>query len=211
VNLRLRSPGTAAEVASVEVSPEQFHLVQFDSGEIQTITAEMADKLGMGERAIEIEVDERTPLGTSVLESIDPIRIKVESGAFEDAKLLRQLSRSSVEGVVGRHLIRARDRLDADFGDPPPDAELSIEHDTAWDVYAVARLERLGYPGQKSRRLYHFRIRHGFSDEADRVFERLWTAEGLSWADVVAASDEAAASRPAAAPKAKAKAARGRT
>jgi hypothetical protein len=198
-------------MSRVEVSPQEFHLVQFDSGEIEAITAELADKLGMGDRAIEIEVDERTPLGTSVLESIDPIRIKVESGAFEDAKRLRQLSRASIEAVMGLHLMRARDRLDPAFGDPPPDSELAIGVTTAWDVYAVARLERLGYPGQKSRRLYHFRIRHGFSDEADRVFERLWTAEGLSWSDLVAASDTAAASRPAAAPKAKPKAARGRT
>ena len=198
---------------SVTVSPEQYALVQFDSGEIGAIAAELAGKLGLGDREILIEVDERTPLGTSELASTDPITIKVESGAFEDAKRIRHMSRASVEAVLGRHLVRARDRLDAAFGQPPPDNELTIELQTAWDVYAVARLERLGYPGQKSRRLYHFRIRHGFSDEADRVFERLWESDGLTWADLVAASEEAAASRPEAAPKGKpkAKAARGRT
>ncbi len=190
----------------ITVSPEEFALVVFDAAEIEATVAELAGKLGLGDRDITIEVDERTPLGTSDLVSLDPITVTVESGAFEDAKRIRHMSRASVEAVMGRHLMRARDRLDPTFGDPPPDAELPVELDTAWDVYAVARLERLGYPGQKSRRLYHFRIRHGFSDEADRVFERLWSADGLTWADIEAASKEAAASRPEAAPKAKAKA-----
>jgi hypothetical protein len=51
-------------------------------------------------------------------------------------------------------------------------------------------MARLGYPVQRQRRLYHFRNRHGFSDTADVVFERLWQAEGLTWADIQAACDE---------------------
>ena len=202
----------AAEVrnSNVTISPEQFALVQFDAAEIVALAGALADRMGMGDRPIHIEVDERTPLGSSELTSLDPITIAVESGGFEDAKRLRQLSRESVEAVVGRHLMRARDRLDPAFGDPPADNDLPIEQYVTWDVYAVARLERLGYPSQKPRRRYHFRIRHGFSDEADRVFDRLWEAEGLTWADLVAASAEAAAGKPKAT-KARAKAAQGRT
>jgi hypothetical protein len=202
--------GAAGKASKVTVSPEQFSLVQFDAAEIIAIAGPLADRVGMGDRAIHIEVDERTPLGSSELTSLDPITIAVESGGFEDAKRLRQLSRESVEAVVGRHLMRARDRLDPAFGDPPADKDLSIEQYVTWDVYAVARLERFGYPSQKPRRRYHFRIRHGFSDEADRVFDRLWEADGLTWADLVAASAEAAASRPKAV-KGRAKAAQGRT
>jgi hypothetical protein len=194
----------------VTVSPEEFALVLFDAGQIVSIAGELAARLGV-DRAIHIEVDERTPLGSSAVTSLDPITITVESGAFEDAKRLRHLSRESVEAVVGRHLMRAGDRLDPAFGDPPADDEIPIGPYTAWDVYAVARLDRLGYPSQRPRRQYHFRIRHGFTDASDRVFNRLWTADGLTWADVVAASEEAAASRPVAPAKGRAKAAQGRT
>src|SRR5437773_8849930 len=106
-------------MSKVTFSPEQFSLVQFDAGEIIAIAGALADRVGMGDRAIHIEVDEKTPLGSSELTSLDPITIAVESGGFEDAKRLRQLSRESVEAVVGRHLMRARDRLDTAFGDPP--------------------------------------------------------------------------------------------
>jgi hypothetical protein len=183
-------------VAKVSVSPEQFQLVEFDAAEIEMVVGTLADRLGLEGRTIHIEVDERTPLGSSTLTSLDPITITAESGAFEDAKHIRHLSRTSIEGVMGRHLLRARDRLDPAFGNPPSDDELSINLHTAWDVYAVGRLARLGYPSQEGRRRYHFRIRHGFTDVADRVFDRLWLEDGLTWADIVAASEEALAAKP---------------
>jgi len=198
-------------VASVTVSPEEFHLVLYDAAEIASIVSALADTVGLGDRTIEIEVDEKTPLGSSAVVSLDPIRITVESGAFEDAKKLRHLNREGVEGVIGRHFMRTIDRLNPDFGDPPADDDLPIELYTAWDIYAVGRLERLGFPSQRERRRYHFRIRHGFTDVADRVFDRLWTADGLTWADIQAASAEATAAKPAPPKKAKAKAGQGRT
>jgi hypothetical protein len=198
-------------VASVTVSPEEFHLVQYDAAEIASIVSALADKVGLGDKTIHIEVDERTPLGSSAVVSLDPITITAESGAFEDAKHLRHLDREGVEGVIGRHFMRTKDRLDPEFGDPPSDDALPIELYTAWDMYAVGRLERLGFPSQKERRRYHFRIRHGFTDVADRVFERLWAADGLTWADIQAASAEAMAAKPAPPTKARAKAGQGRT
>lgn len=196
---------------TVTVSPAEFQLVKFDAAEIASIVGELAERVGLGDRDITIEVDEKTPLGSSAMVSLDPITISVESGGFEDAKRLRHLSRESVEGVIGRHLMRTRDRLDASFGDPPADDDIPIDQYTAWDVYAVGRLERLGFPSQRERRRYHFRIRHGFTDVADRVFDRLWTADGLTWADIQAASAEALAAKPAPPTKARAKAGQGRT
>jgi hypothetical protein len=196
---------------AVTVFPEQFELVKYDAAEIASIAGELADKVGLGDRDIKIEVDEKTPLGSSAVVSLDPITITVDSGGFEDAKQLRHLSRESVEAVVGRHFMRTKDRLDPRFGAPPDDDKVPIELYTAWDIYAVGRLERLGYPSQRERRRYHFRIRHGFTDVADRVFDRLWTADGLTWADIEAASAEAMAAKPAPPPKAKAKAGQGRT
>jgi hypothetical protein len=198
-------------VATVTVSPEEFHLVKYDAAEIASIVSELTDKVGLGDRAIHIEVDEKTPLGSSAVVSLDPITITVESGGFEDAKNLRSMSRESVEGVVGRHLMRTKDRLNPDFGEPPADDDLPIDLYTAWDIYAVGRLERLGFPSQRERRRYHFRIRHGFTDVADRVFDGLWTAEGLTWADIQAASAEAMAAKPAPPTKARAKSGQGRT
>jgi hypothetical protein len=198
-------------MSKVTVAPEEFHLVEYDAAEIASIVSELADKVGLGDRAIQIEVDEKTPLGSSAVLSLDPITITVESGAFEDAKHLRHLSREGVEGVIGRHFMRAIDRLNPDFGTPPADDDLGIREYATWDVYAVARLERLGYPSQKPRRRYHFRIRHGFTDVADRVFDRLWTATDLTWADIQAASAEAMAAKPVPPKKAKAKAGQGRT
>src|SRR5437588_616651 len=155
--------------------------------------------------------DEKTPLGSSAVVSLDPITITVESGGFEDAKRLRHLSRESVEGVIGRHLMRTKDRLNPGFGEPPADDDIPIEQYVAWDIYAVGRLERLGFPSQRERRRYHFRIRHGFTDVADRVFDRLWAGENLMWADLQAASAEAMAAKPAPPGKARAKAAQGRS
>ena len=198
-------------MGQVSVSPDEFHLVQYDAAEIASIVSALADNVGLGDRTIVVEVDEKTPLGSSAVVSLDPITITVESGAFEDAKHLRHLDRDGVEGVVGRHLMRTIDRLDPSFGDPPADDDLPIEVNTAWDTYAVGRLERLGYPSQRDRRRYHFRIRHGFTDVADRVFDRLWDAENLTWADIEAASAEAIAAKPAPPTKARAKAGQGRT
>jgi hypothetical protein len=194
---------------TVSVSPEEFHLVKYDAQEIVAIVSELADRVGLGERDIVIDVDEKTPLGSSAVVSLDPITITVESGGLEDAKRLRHLSRESVEGVIGRHLMRTKDRLDPSFGDPPPDDDIPINDYTAWDTYAVGRLERLGFPSQRERRRYHFRIRHGFTDVADGVFDRLWTGENLTWADIQAASAEAVTAKPSA-PKKKPTAAKGR-
>jgi hypothetical protein len=196
---------------AVSVSPEEFHLVKYDAQEIAVIVSELADRVGLGDRDIVIEVDEKTPLGSSAVVSLDPITITVESGGFEDAKRLRHLSRDSVEGVVGRHLMRTKDRLDPSFGDPPPDDDIPINDYTAWDTYAVGRVERLGFPSQRERRRYHFRIRHGFTDVADGVFDRLWAGENLTWADIQAASAEAAAAKPSPPTKTRAKAGQGRT
>src|SRR3954468_12207459 len=124
---------------AVSVSPEEFHLVKYDSQEIVAIVSELADRVGLGERDIVIEVDEKTPLGSSAVVSLDPITITVESGGFEDAKHLRHLSPESVEGVIGPHPMPTKDRLNPAFGAPPADDDLPIDLYTAWDMYAVGR------------------------------------------------------------------------
>jgi hypothetical protein len=183
-------------VAKVVVTPETFTFVSFDAARVTELASKVADKVGLpADAEVRIEIDEASPLGRTKLVSIDPIVITVEGGALEDAKRPRQLSDRSVLDVIGRLLFRAADRLSPDFADAPADGELTLPQHTAWDTYAVGRCERAGWAPQKQRRLYHFRNRHGFTDVADAVFERLWSADGLTWADIDAACAETDAAR----------------
>jgi hypothetical protein len=176
-------------MATVTVTPEEWKFVFFDAARITAVTEKLMGEIGL-DRDVRIDVDESTPLGRARLESLDPIVLAVESGAFEDAKRPRHLSERATADVVGKWLFRANDRLQPGFADAPADEDLTLAQSTAWDTDCVGRMARLGYPVQRQRRLYHFRNRHGFSDGADAVFERLWNGEGLTWADIQAACDE---------------------
>jgi hypothetical protein len=178
-------------VAQVVVSPTTYTYVSFDADRIASVAAKLLGELGI-DVALRVEVDETTPMGRARVTALDPLTVAAESGAFEDLKVPRQLSEQRVADVLGRLLLRARDRLDPAFGEPPSDDDLTLAQAAAWDAYAVGRLGRLGYPVQRQRRLYHFRNRHGFSDAADAVFARLWEAEGLTWADIERACHETA-------------------
>jgi len=171
----------------VTILPEEpFTLIEFDRGELVGVIERLLDATGL-DRPVVLEIDQTTPLGEAKVLEVDPeVRLYVESGALEDPKRLRKLSASGSANVLGRLLFRVRDRLDPAFGDPPADAELGLERSTAWDVYAVGRLVRLGFRhhDDRQRRLYQFRTRHGFSDATDQSFEALWNGDGLTWADV---------------------------
>ena len=186
-------------MAKVTVDPETFTMVEFDADAIRAAAERVADDIGLpADLEIRVEVDEQTPLMRSRLESIDPVTISAESGAFEDLKRPRHLSEVRTADVVGRLLFRAADRLDPSFGDAGEDADIPLPRLVAWDCYAVARLARLGYLAQRQRRLYHFRNRHGFTDVGDAAFETIWTADSLTWDDLVRLSDEALEAQPAA-------------
>ena len=135
---------------------------------------------------IAVTVDERSPFGkaSAVVEGRS-VSLAVEGGAFEDPQRLRQYSEENSRLVLGRLLFRVADRLDDRFGDPPADADLTPAEHAAWDAYAVGRYaRRAGVDGGQGRRRYAFRIRHGFTDAADRCFDRLWAGSGLTWADI---------------------------
>jgi hypothetical protein len=181
-------------VAAVSVKPPVFALVFFDADKIAAIASDVADRLGFAPGAeIRIEVDEAMPLGRTTIASLDPPTITVEGGAFEDAKHPRQMSEVAVRDVLGRLLMRVKDRLDPAFGEPPGEGSLSLRQQVAWTAYSEGRCERLGLPAQKSRWLYHFRNRHGFTDAADSAFERLWESNDLTWAEIDTLSEGAAA------------------
>lgn len=187
-------------MAEVVITPETFSLVDFDSGRIAELASTLVDQIGLNVDELRIEVDETNPLGRVEVVATEPLTLRAESGAFEDPKRPRQMSDDAVTDVLGRVLFQEADRRDPSFGVPDgPDGDLDLPHLVAWQVYAVARLARLGYRSQRQRRLYHFRNRCGFTDAADAAFEAIWTAEALTWPELTALVDGAlAASEPAA-------------
>lgn len=182
----------------VEVRPSSFSMVFFDADEIRSLVAGLVAEIGLpADLSVSVEIDETTPMGRAVVSSIHPVVIAAESGAFEDVKHPRHLSPEGTVDVVGRLLFSVRDRMDAGFGDPPADDDLTLQESAAWEAYCVARLGRLGHRVQRQRRLYQFRNRHGFTDAADAAFDRLWTADALTWSDITSISQEALAALPA--------------
>ena len=180
----------------VTVTPETFTMVGFDATEIAALTEELLPRVGLDpDSDVRVEINETSPLGWAVLSSIDPVTLSIESGALEDPRRPRELSVPGSQNLIGRLLLEASDRLDPAFGAPPLDEPIDPGPANAWETYCTGRLESLGYRyfDQRQRRLYHFRNRHGFTDAADAVFERLWTGDGFTWDELTALSDEAKA------------------
>jgi len=172
----------------VTVAPEQFSLVKYDADRIAEITRELADALGVS-NPIAVEVDERTPL-SKMSATVDgassdaTVTLRVQSGALEDTKHLTNFSETRARLSLGRVMLRARDRLRPDFADAPDDLELTNAQNAAWDTYCGGRLERLGLGPVQQQYRYDFRNRFGFTDDADREFDRVWAADDLTWADL---------------------------
>jgi hypothetical protein len=183
-------------VAKITLTPEKFELVNFDAAEILRIASEVADKVGLGsDVVVRIEIDEATMMGRAVsrVEDDGSVLVQATGGGFESLRKAREFDEQRSRSILGHALLRARDRLDPAFGNPPPDDDLTVPQEAAWASYIEGRLDRLGIvKGRPQRRMYHFRVRHQFNDASDRVFKRLWEGDGLSWADVQAASAEAA-------------------
>lgn len=177
---------------TVTIDPQAFQYVFYDADLIVAIATDLLDRLGMT-NDVHIAVDETTPLARTRSEIAEDatITVRVESGAFEDMRKPRHQSTSATTESLARTLIRARDRLSGSFDDAPADADLTLAQVAAWEAYAVGRLERLGVPSNQQRWRYNFRNRHGFSDRCDGVFDTLWSADGLTWADLDGLSQSA--------------------
>ena len=181
-------------MAKVTVSPETFELIEFDAAEIAGVAASVADAVGLGaDVPVRITIDEAVIMAkTSSRLEDGAVVVEATGGAFESLRAARKFDETRCRNVLGQALLRARDRLDPSFGEPPGDSELDVHQETAWATYIEGRLARMGViAGRPQRRIYHFRVRHGFNDKVDQVFDRLWNGQDLSWADIQAASDEA--------------------
>ncbi len=173
---------------SVSVTPQEFIYVAFDAALIQRVAEELLSSIGLADHDLHIEVDETTPLSRLRVEIGETISIRAESGAFEDTKRPRQQSETTTATSLGRVLLRVRDRLTGGFGEAPPDKDITLAEMAAWEAYCVGRLERLGVPVNQQRWRYNFRNRHGFSDQVDADFDRLWASDGLTWGELQAIS-----------------------
>lgn len=176
---------------TVTVSPSTFQYVHFDAALIERVASGLLDALGMADRDLSVVVDETTPLARIEIE-LDPLTVRVQSGAFEDTRRPRFQSEQATATALGRALLRARDRLAGGFGEAPTDDDLTLSQTAAWEAYCVGRLERLGVPTNAQRWRYNFRNRHGFTDASDAAFDRIWASDGLTWAGLCELSRSAA-------------------
>jgi hypothetical protein len=180
-------------MARITVDPGSFAMVDYDADAIGAVARQVAGELGVsGDEEIRIEVDETSPLARWTIgawgEGDEPIVLQVDGGAFEDTRRPRQFDERRTADVVGRLLLRVLDRRTPAFAGAPAEDELTLAQGVAWDVYAVGRLVRMGHEGQRQRRLYQFRNRHGFSDATDEAFDQIWNASQLTWAELDAIS-----------------------
>ena len=183
-------------MGKITLSPEEFTLVFYDPDEIRAVAERIAAAAGI-EGDIQLEVNESSPLGRLGVRSLDPIEVWVQGGAFEDSRRPRHLSERSLAEALGRLFYRVKDRLDPGFAEAPEEDKLTLQQRNIWDTYCLGRLARTGYDVAKPRWLYHFRTRQGFTDVADEAFERIWTSDGLTWADLEGILSQAAAARAA--------------
>ena len=177
----------------ITVAPETFTMVDYDAGRIAELAAEAlrgVDGLD-DEENVELDVNEHEATSRIAVTSVDPIALAVDGGAIEQYKEPRELGELETLIVCTRLFLEVVDRRNPDFGAPDLDAETTMAHKQAWDVNLYGRVGRLGLRLHQPRFRYNFRNRHGFSDNADRIFDQLWSTDGLDWDAIVELSDQA--------------------
>src|SRR5262249_12273135 len=193
-------------VARVEVTPEQFTLVEYDAGVIAGIAEELASRVALPDEVpVRIEIDEELPLPLtgSTADVVDGGAVLWFSGAnFEDGRHRAAFNDELARTELALALFRAGDRLQG-FADAPVDEDLSDAQRAAWEASAEGRAARLGEFTRKVRRQYVFRLYNGFTDVADDAFERLWTADQFTWGELDALCAECKAADPRPEPKQK--------
>jgi hypothetical protein len=169
----------------VTVAPDPFTLIAYDAAEIAAIVDDCAALVGISSDVpIDVEVDEElfAPLVGHLSDVVDGrVKLWISGGNLEDNRQPRTFSAAQARRDFTYMLLRAKDRLSENFADAPADAELNRAERQAWDVHAVGRAERLGFPARRQATLYEFRLQHGFNDVSDAAFDRLWKAESMTW------------------------------
>ncbi len=172
-------------MGSLTVTPDPFDLVAFDAGVVRALLEELAGTLGMPTDVdIALTIDEAVPhpiLGTMADIVDGKIDLWCTGGCFEARDRTRAFSERHARVEISGMLLRARDRLSGGFEDAPSDADLHPGERAAWDAYTAGRLVDLGHRVHHQKRIYDFRLQHGFTDAGDAAFERLWTIGSTTW------------------------------
>jgi hypothetical protein len=175
---------------TVTVEPREFRYVLFDAAQIEQTVARVLDLVTMTDRDVHVDIDEASSVVQVRVVTVtdSTIVLQADSGAFEDTRRPRRFSPEVTTASVGRVLLRLRDRAEPAFADAPGDDALSHAQSAGWDTWSMTRLGRLGLRVHEPRWRYSYRNRHGFTDAADRSFDRIWTAPSMTWADLEAIS-----------------------
>ena len=167
------------------VRPDPFTLIAYDAKEIAAIVDDAAALVGVDPSVdIEVEVDEElfAPLVGHTSDLVDGrVKLWISGGNLEDNRRPRTFSAAQARRDFALAMLRAKDRLSEEYADAPPDGDLSRGERAAWDVYTAGRAARLGIAVRRQAQLYDYRMQHGFTDVADAAFERLWSADTVTW------------------------------
>jgi hypothetical protein len=170
---------------TIAVTPDPFHLVEFDASLLRGLVEEIAGSLGLPPGIdITLTVDEAIPhpIVGSFADIVDgAVDLWCTGGCFEARNKTRAFSESHARAEITSMLLRARDRLSGGFEDAPHDGELLPGERAAWDCYTMGRVAALGHRVHHQKRLYDFRLQHGFTDASDAAFDRLWNTPATTW------------------------------
>lgn len=175
----------------IVVKPETYTKVDFDSELIQTLAQRALESVAAlpDDLDVEVQVDENQATNRMRIESADPLVLAIDGGALENYKDPRTVGDLESSITLTRLFLEIADRESESFGAPALDAEISRSHRMAWDVNLFGRTSRHGLHIHQPRYRYNFRNRHGFSDLADRTFDKLWSSDSLTFAEIAALSD----------------------
>lgn len=177
----------------IVVRPETFDKVDYDAELIRAIAQRALESVAAlpDDLTVEIDLDEDQATNRVAVTGLDPVTVSVDGGAFENYKVPRTVGDLETSISMTRLLLEVADRQSESFGAPPLDEELSRAHRMAWDVNLYGRTSRHGLRIHQPRYRYNFRNRHGFSDLADRTFDKLWSSDELTWSELTTLSDAA--------------------
>jgi hypothetical protein len=177
----------------ITVQPLTFTKVDFDAAVLARLAAEsLARIVALPEDlVVEIRIDEDQATSRLAVASLDPVTFDIDGGAIENRRLPRTCGEIESAVAFTRLFLEVADRRSERFGAPRLEAEVTVAHKVAWEVNLYGRTARLGLELHHPRFRYYFRHGHGFSDNADRTFDELWSADDLDWARIVELSDRA--------------------
>ncbi len=177
----------------IVVRPQTYTKVEFDSEHIHTLAQRALESVAAlpDDLDVKVNVGEDQATNRAWVSSVDPVTLEVDGGALENYKMPRSVGELESSITFTRLFLEVVDRLSTTFGAPPVGEELSHAQRMAWSVNLYGRTSRHGLHVHQPRYRYNFRNRHGFSDLADRNFDKLWSADELTWDEIVQLSNDA--------------------